>query len=155
MARTKQNHKTSFPKTADVTRDWYVIDATDKTLGRLCCEIARILQGKRKATFSPHCNVGDYVIITNAGKITYTGKNKGQQSKLWRHSGFIGGLKIESLEEVLSYHPERVIKYTVSKMLPKATNLRATLLKRLFVYSEDTHPHAGQSPKLIESIAKV
>lgn len=154
MANNKQNtdNKTSFVKRQGVDRKWYVIDAKGKVLGKLACEIVRILRGKRKADFTPHADNGDYVVIINAKDITYTGKNKGQQTTFWRHSGYIGGLKFETLEDLLERRPEQVIINVVNKMLPKATTARSNMLNRLKVYAGEEHQHQAQNPELIEEL---
>lgn len=148
--RQDSSNRTPLIKPSTAERKWYVIDAKDQVFGRLVCEIVRILRGKRKASFTPHCDNGDFVIVVNAKHFKLSGKNKGQQIKFYRHSGYMGGLKIENLEDLMQRDPCKAIMYMVNKMLPKSTNLRARLLKKLKVYASDKHPHAAQNPELLE-----
>ncbi len=157
-AETKENlnyNKTTFVNESTRQRNWYVIDAKDKVLGRLACEVARILRGKRKANFTPHCDNGDFVIIINAEHIMLTGKDKEDNIKYYKHSGYIGHLKTETLGELLKRRPEQVFINAVSRMLPKATHLRSLLLKKLKVYAGDKHPHSAQNPILIQEISNI
>ena len=139
--------KTKVLKTSEVKRNWYVVDATDKVLGRLASRIARVLIGKHRAQYTPHVDSGDFVVVINADKFRVTGK-KMTDKLYYSHSMYPGGLKKISLELMLEKHPERVIYHAVSGMLPK-NRLRARRLKRLKIYTDAKHPHAAQSPKEI------
>lgn len=138
-------NKTYVTKKDDVHKDWYVVDATGQTLGRLVTQVARVLSGKHKPTYSPAVDVGDYVIVVNADKIHVTG-NKLDQKMYYRHSGYPGGLKGITLRRQLQQHPERVIEHAVRGMLPK-NRLGRQMLKKLKVYAGPEHPHAAQQPK--------
>jgi len=129
-------------------RDWYVVDAEGLTLGRLATQIADTLRGKRKPTYTPHCDVGDFVVVINAEKIAVTG-SKRQTKRYYRHSGFPGGLRSRSLEEMLDRKPEDVIRLAVKGMLPRNKMARKQMLK-LKVYAGTDHPHAAQLPKPLE-----
>jgi large subunit ribosomal protein L13 len=132
----------------DVQRDWYVVDATGKTLGRLASEIAKILMGKHKPTYTPHVDNGDFVVVVNAEKIFVTGK-KLDKKIYYKHTGYMGHLKETTLKEMLQKKPEEVIKLAVRGMLPK-NKLRKRRMKRLKVYAGPNHPHTAQNPKPIE-----
>lgn len=135
-------------KASEITRKWYVVDAEGKTLGRLTSEIAKVLRGKHKPIFTPHLDTGDYVIVINAEKIAVTGKKMDQ--KIYRgHSGYSGGLKETTLKEMMEKKPENVIYHAVKGMLPKNTIGRKSL-KKLFVYTGETHKHEAQKPELLE-----
>ena len=134
--------KTYTAKPADVKREWHVIDAADKTLGRLCVNIARLLMGKHRPIYTPSQDTGDFVVVINAEKVRVTGK-KAQQKMYYRHSGYPGGLKSTSLEKMMQTHPTRVIEHAVKGMLPR-NRLSAGMMKRLKVYVGDSHPHQGQ-----------
>jgi large subunit ribosomal protein L13 len=137
--------KTYSAKKEDVVRRWYVVDATDQTLGRMATQIATILRGKHKPIFTPHLDCGDYVIVINAEKIRVTG-NKLDEKFYYRHSGYPGGLKAISLRDQLRRFPDRVITAAVRRMLPK--NLLARqIIKKLKVYAGSEHPHAAQNPE--------
>ncbi len=140
--------KTYSVKADEIKREWYLIDAEGKTLGRLASEIAKILRGKHKPIYSPHLDCGDYVIVINAEKIRVTGR-KLDQKIYYRHSGYPGGLKSITLREQLAKHPERVIKAAVKGMLPK-NRLGRKMLKKLKVYAGASHPHQAQQPKVLE-----
>lgn len=140
------NHKTFMAKKESVERNWYVIDATDKPLGRLASQVSRILTGKNKPVYTPHVDCGDYVIITNAEKIKLTGRKR-QQSMVHSYSGYPGGLKAVSYETMLEKHPEKLVEKVVKGMLPK--NRLKTYLK-LKVYAGPAHPHASQKPVELE-----
>lgn len=129
-------------------KEWYVVDAAGKTLGRLAVKVAHILQGKHKTSFVPHQDMGDYVIVTNAEKIAVTGK-KEEQKTYYRHSQYPSGLKATSLKEMRAKHPERIISLAVKGMLPH-NKLRDKRLKKLKVYAGDVHPHKAQNPKVLE-----
>ena len=137
--------RTYSPKAGDVTKDWYVIDATDVVLGRLASQAAQLLRGKHKATFAPHVDSGDFVIIINADKVALTGA-KLTDKMVYRHSGYPGGLKTKPIGELLESQPERVIENAVKGMLPHNKLGRAQLTK-LKVYAGAEHPHAAQQPK--------
>jgi large subunit ribosomal protein L13 len=139
---------TKVLKKAEIKRDWYVIDATDKILGRLASKIARVLIGKNKPQYSPHLDCGDFVVVINADKFRVTG-NKMKDKIYYSHSFHPGGLKKIHLELMLKKHPERVFYHAISGMLPK-NKLRARRLRRLKIYTDSKHPHTAQSPKRIE-----
>jgi len=140
--------KTYTPKPEDIQREWFVIDAKDQTLGRLATQVAQLLRGKHKPIFAPHVDVGDYVIVINADKIRVTG-NKLDQKQYYRHSGYPGGLKSRTLRQVLDTFPERVVHSAVRGMLPKNRLGRKTI-KKLKIYTGDSHPHQAQQPKVYE-----
>lgn len=144
--------KTYSPKAADIQREWFVIDAKDQTLGRLATQVAVLLRGKHKPMFAPHMDVGDYVIVVNCDKIRVTGR-KLDQKFYYRHSGYPGGLRSESLRDTLRKHPERVIQTAVRGMLPK-NRLGRKMIKKLKIYAGDTHPHQAQKPKVFELQAR-
>ena len=137
--------KTYMPNPNDMDRKWYVVDAEGKNLGRLSSEIARVLRGKHKPTFTPHEDMGDYVIVVNAEKITVTGK-KLDQKIYYHHSDYVGGMKETDLKSMLQKHPERVIEHAVKGMLPKGP-LGRQMYKKLFVYVGPEHKHAAQKPE--------
>ena len=130
------------PKNAELKPEWRVINAEGKTLGRLSSEIATLLQGKHRAGYVPYLNTGDYVVVINAEKIRVTG-SKLEQKKYYRHSGYHGGLKETTLQELLATYPERVIQQSVKGMLPKNTPGKR-MLSRLKVYAGENHPHSAQ-----------
>tara|TARA_B100001123_G_C15296554_1_gene1019419 strand:+ start:1610 stop:2056 length:447 start_codon:yes stop_codon:yes gene_type:complete len=130
------------PKNSELKPEWQVVDAEGKTLGRLSSEIATILQGKHRPGYVSYLNTGDYVVVINAKKIRVTG-NKLEQKKYYRHSGYHGGLKETTLQELLSTYPERVIQQSVKGMLPKNTPGKR-MLSRLKVYGGENHPHGAQ-----------
>lgn len=140
--------KTYFPKTDDITQEWYVLDAKGQNLGRLASRIATVLLGKHKPSFTPGVDTGDYVIVINAEKITVTG-NKLDDKYYYRHSGYPGGFKQISLRDQLDKHPERVIDRAVWGMLPH-NKFGRSLLKKLKVYAGPNHPHEAQQPKSLE-----
>ena len=133
---------------ATIERKWYVVDATDKTLGRLASEVAKVLRGKNKPTFTPFIDTGDYVIIVNAEKFKVTGK-KMSQKIYFQHSEYIGGVRETTLAEMLEKHPERVIEHAVKGMLPKGA-LGNQMYKKLFVYCGPEHKHQAQKPEVLE-----
>ena len=141
-------HKTYMAKPGEVKREWYVVDATGKTLGRLAAEIATILRGKHKPQYTPHVDVGDFVIVVNAEKIAVTGR-KLDQKRYYRHSGYPGGLRSVTLRQQLERHPDRVIRAAVKGMLPK-NRLGRRMLKKLKVYAGPEHPHQAQQPKPLD-----
>lgn len=140
--------RTYTPKAGDVEATWHVIDATDVVLGRLATQAAVLLRGKHKATFAPHVDSGDFVIVINAGKVALTG-NKRTSKLAYRHSGYPGGLRATPIGELLDKRPERVIEQAVRGMLPKNTLGRAQL-RKLKVYAGSEHPHAAQKPQPFE-----
>lgn len=140
--------RTYSPKPGDVQATWYVIDATDVVLGRLAAQVATLLRGKHKATFAPHADGGDFVIVINADKVALTG-NKRETKMAYRHSGFPGGLRTTPIGELLAKRPERVIETAVRGMLPKTT-LGRNQLGKLKVYAGSEHPHTAQQPKAFE-----
>ena len=135
----------------DRERNWYVVDAEGRTLGRLATQIADVLRGKRKPTYTPHCDVGDFVIVVNAEKIAVTGK-KLEDKLYWRHSGYPGGIKSKTLGDLLEQRPEEVIRRAVKGMLPR-NRLARQQLRKLKVYAGPEHPHHAQKPEqlLIET----
>ena len=135
-------------KAETVQRDWFVVDASGKTLGRLCSELAFRLRGKHKPTWSPHVDTGDYFVVVNADKIAVTG-NKLKDKMYHRFTGYVGNLKSESLEQALERHPERVIEIGVKGMLPK-TPLGRAMYRKLKVYKGAEHPHTAQQPKPLD-----
>ncbi|MBN2486766.1 MAG: 50S ribosomal protein L13 [Bacteroidales bacterium] len=139
------SYKTKSANKATVQKDWYVVDATNEVLGRLSTQVAKILRGKNKPDFTPHVDCGDNVIIVNAEKIRLTG-NKLTDKEYVRHTGYPGGQRFETPEEVLVKKPERIIEMAVKGMLPK-NRLGNAIFKNLFVYSGPAHPHEAQQPK--------
>ena len=137
--------KTYSPKASEIEREWHVIDATDQVLGRLATRVARLLMGKHKPTFSRNLDVGDYVVVINAGKVRVTG-NKAKQKVYYRHSGYPGGLKSITYDKLMETNPTRVIEHAVKGMLPQ-TRLGAKMMKKLRVYVGDTYPHPAQTKK--------
>ena len=135
--------KTYSTKVSDIKREWHVIDASDKILGRLATQVASLLMGKHKPIFSRNMDTGDFVVVINADKIRVTG-NKAKQKLYYRHSGYPGGLKSISLEKMMQTNPPRVIEHAVKGMLPH-NRLGASMLKKLKVYVGDTHPHLAQT----------
>lgn len=140
--------KTYSVKAGEIERDWYVVDARDRVLGRLASEIARILRGKHKPKYSPHLDVGDYVVVVNARHVRLTGR-KADQKAYFRHSGYMGGEKFIPFKRMIRTHPERVIERAVKGMLPKNA-LGRQMAKKLRVYANEEHPHAPQNPKPLE-----
>lgn len=140
--------KTYAVKASEIKREWYIVDAEGKTLGRLASEIAKILRGKHKPIFSPHLDTGDFVIVVNADKIRVTGR-KLSQKIYYRHSGYPGGLKTMTLGRLLQLHPARAVRFAVRGMLPD-NKLGRALIKKLKVYAGSEHPHAAQKPKALE-----
>jgi large subunit ribosomal protein L13 len=140
--------KTVFAKPERVRRDWYLVDASGKTLGRLATQIAMRLRGKHKPEFTPHVDCGDYIIVINAEKVAVTG-NKKRDKVYQQHPGQLGNLKTIALGKLLAEHPERAIEYAVKGMLPK-TILGRQMYRKLHVFAGTAHPHAAQQPKQIE-----
>ena len=145
---TEHTMKTFSAKPAEVRRDWFLIDAKDKTLGRMATEIARRLRGKHKPEYTPHVDTGDYIVVVNAEKVQVTG-NKQKDKMYHRHTGYPGGLKSMSFEKMIQSHPERLIELTVKGMLPKNPLGRA-MLKKLKVFAGPEHNHSAQQPKALE-----
>ncbi len=137
--------KTISAKPETVKRDWYIIDASDKTLGRMASEIAHRLRGKHKPEYTPHVDTGDYIVVINAEKVRVTG-NKAKDKMYHRHTGYIGGIKSISFEKLIDKAPERVIQTAVKGMLPKGPLGRA-MFKKMKVYAGEAHPHAAQQPQ--------
>lgn len=140
--------KTYSAKPSDVEREWFVVDADGKTLGRMATQIATILRGKHKPIYTPHIDTGDYVIVINAEKV-YTTGNRMETKMYHHHSGYPGGLKSFTLKEMLQRQPERVTRDAVRRMLPKGA-LGAQMLKKLKIYPGPDHPHEAQDPKPLE-----
>ncbi len=143
---------TYSPKAGDIQADWYVADAEGQTLGRFASEVAKIIRGKHKPTFTPHVNGGDYVVVVNAEKIAVTG-SKALTKTYYRHSGYPGGLSEMSFSEMREKHPERIIQAAVRGMLPK-NRLGRQMMSKLKVYAGPDHPHAAQRPEPLQ-IGKV
>ena len=139
--------KTYMPGASALEKKWYVVDATDMTLGRLASEVAKVLTGKNKPIYTPNIDTGDYVIVINAEKVKVTGK-KLDQKVYWHHTGFIGGQKETSHREMLRIHPERVIEHAVKGMLPKGS-LGADQYKKLHVYVGPDHEQTAQKPETL------
>jgi len=135
--------KTYSTRQSDIQRQWYIIDASDKTLGRLATEISRLLRGKHKVIYAPNLDTGDHVVVVNAAKVRVTGK-KARDKMYYRHSGYPGGLKSIRLGDLLATHPTRVIEHAVRGMLPH-NSLGRRMYKKLKVYAGPTHPHQAQT----------
>jgi large subunit ribosomal protein L13 len=148
MPRSDDSVKTYTVTPADIQREWYVVDAKGKTLGRLASEVAKILRGKHKPIYTPHADCGDYVIIVNADKVRVTGR-KMEQKMYYRHSGYPGGFKAIRLRDQLAQFPTRVLELAIRGMLPKGRLGRA-MYRKLKVYASETHPHEAQKPKKLE-----
>ena len=143
-----RSYQTFTARNETVQRDWYLVDASGKTLGRLAVELARRLRGKHKPVYTPHVDTGDYIVVVNAEKIAVTG-NKLADKQYHRFTGYIGNLKTETLSQALERHPERVIEIAVKGMLPKNPLGRA-MYRKLKVYAGAEHPHAAQQPQPLE-----
>ncbi|MBO9371834.1 MAG: 50S ribosomal protein L13 [Chloroflexus sp.] len=137
--------KTYHQKPSEVQRDWYIIDASGKVLGRLATQISTLLRGKHKPTFTPSVDGGDFVIVVNAEKIVLTGR-KPDQKIYYRHTGYPGGLKATPYKMMLAKHPDRILRLAVKRMLPK-NRMGRRLLSKLRIYAGPNHPHAAQQPK--------
>ncbi|AIO18079.1 50S ribosomal protein L13 [Candidatus Izimaplasma bacterium HR1] len=142
--------KTYMANSDTVERKWFVVDAKGKRLGRLATEVASVIRGKHKPTFTPHVDCGDYVIVINAKEIELTGK-KWDDKKYYRHSQYPGGLSTTTAKEMNNKFPERIVEFAVKGMLPKGKLGRA-MYKKLFVYAGAEHPHAAQKPEVMELI---
>ena len=139
--------KSFMASPATIERKWYVVDATDKTLGHLASEVAKVLRGKNKPIFTPHIDTGDYVIIVNAEKVQVTGK-KLDQKVYYHHSDYVGGMKETTLREMMAKKPEKVIELAVKGMLPKGP-LGREMYKKLYVYAGPDHKHQAQKPEVL------
>ena len=140
--------KSFMANPSNIERKWFVVDATDKTLGRLAAEVAKVLRGKHKPTFTPHMDTGDNVIIINADKVKLTGK-KLTQKVYFRHSGYLGGDKYTLAKDMLKKNPTRMVEFAVRGMIPK-NRLGEQIFKKLHVYAGAEHPHAAQMPEALE-----
>lgn len=140
--------KTYTARAEDIEREWFLVNAEGKTLGRLASEIAQVLRGKHKPIYTPHLDCGDFVIVVNAEKVRVTGR-KLDQKMYYRHTGYPGGIKSISLRNQLQKHPKRVLKAAVRGMLPK-NRLGRKMFKKLKVYAGNSHPHQAQQPKVLE-----
>jgi large subunit ribosomal protein L13 len=140
--------KTYTPKAPEIQRNWLVVDAQDQVLGRLASHVAQLLRGKHKPMFTPHLDMGDFVVVINAEKVRLTG-NKAENKQYFRHSGYMGGERFIPFRTMLEKHPERVIDLAVKGMLPK-NNLGRLMRRKLKVYAGPQHPHEAQQPKPIE-----
>ncbi len=140
--------KTYMAKKAEVKADWHVVDAADKVLGRLAVKVATVLMGKHRPTYTPHVDTGEFVIVTNAAKVRVTGAKLEQKGYDW-YTGYPGGYKVLSLQEMMDKHPDRVITAAVRRMLPK-NKLGTQMLSKLKVYAGPEHPHQAQQPKTLE-----
>jgi large subunit ribosomal protein L13 len=140
--------QTPWVKKEEVQRNWYLIDAKGQVLGRLASKLAYLLQGKHRPDFTPHVDQADFFVIINADKIKLTGK-KLDQKVYWRHSGYMGGLKLETARKLLEKKPEMLIHLAVKRMLPR-NRMRPKLLKKLKIYAGSNHPHTAQNPQPIE-----
>ena len=142
--------KTFSAKPSDITQDWYVVDASGKTLGRLASAVAHRLRGKHKAIFTPHMDTGDYIIVTNVEKLRVTG-NKALQKKYYRHSGYPGGISTTNFSKMQDRFPGRALEKAVRGMLPKGP-LGYAMLKKLKYYAGPAHPHSAQQPKSLQPV---
>lgn len=141
-------YKTYYPKAGEIERKWYLVNAEGEVLGRLASQIAAILRGKHKAQFTPHLDVGDFVVVINADKVRLSGR-KAESKSYFSHSGYMGGERIRSYRELLTKHPERILEKAVKGMLPH-NKLSRKQLHKLKVYSGPEHPHQAQQPQPLE-----
>ena len=139
--------KTFTPRAGDIERQWFVVDAEGKTLGRLASQIAHVLRGKHKPTYSPHMDLGDHIVVINAEKIRVTGR-KAERKVYYRHTGYPGGLRTTTYEDMLGKHPERILRIAVKGMLPNNI-LGRQMFKKLRVYAGPEHEHAAQQPQAL------
>jgi len=139
---------TFSPKPSDITRSWHVVDAEDLVLGRLATEVARLLRGKHKPIYAPHIDTGDHVIVVNAAKVVMSA-GKADKERVYRHSGYPGGLRSQTYAELLAARPEEAVRRAVRGMLPKGT-LGRSMLRKLKVYAGPAHPHAAQKPQTFD-----
>ena len=145
---------TYFANPSNIQKSWLLIDAKDQVLGRLSAQIAKILRGKHKPSYTPHMDCGDNIVVINAEKVRLTGK-KLQQKVYYKHTGFPGGIKEKTAGEMLNgRYPERMLKLAVKRMLPKESPLARQQFKNLYVYAEENHPHIAQKPKLVNPVKK-
>ena len=142
---SKLHFTTKHANAATVKRTWYVVDGTNQTVGRMCSRIAAVLRGKHKASYTPHFDAGDFVIVINADKVVFTG-NKLEEKEYDHFTGYPGGLKVESAKNLLARRPENIVERGVKGMLPK-NRLGRKMFKKLFVYAGAEHPHGAQQPK--------
>lgn len=140
--------KSYWAKPDEIEKKWFVVDAENKVLGRLATEVATILMGKHKPTYTPSIDTGDFIVIVNAEKFAVTG-NKMEAKKYYRHSGYLGGIKERTLKEQLDKKPEEVIRTAVRRMLPK-TKMGRAMIKKLKIYTGAEHPHAAQNPEVLD-----
>jgi large subunit ribosomal protein L13 len=141
--------RTYQPKASEIERAWHIVDADGAVLGRLATRVAQVLRGKHKPIWAPHLDVGDHVVVVNAAKVRVSGL-KQEQKRYWRHSGYPGGIRSRTLEEMLARQPERVIRMAVRGMMPRGP-LGRQMLKKLHVYSGSDHPHQAQKPQPLTS----
>lgn len=137
--------RTYSPKEKEIQRDWHVVDASGETLGRLAARVARLLMGKHKPMYTPHLDTGDHVVITNASKVKVSG-DKAKQKRYFRHSGYPGGLRGPTFEQVFASYPNRVVEHAIKGMLPH-NRLGRQMFRKLRVYAGSEHPHQGQTAK--------
>lgn len=140
--------KTYSAKAGEIKRDWWLVDATDQTLGRLSAKLAMILQGKNKPVYTPHIDTGDFVVVINVDKMRVTGR-KLDQKIYYRHTGYAGGQRATLMRDMMNDHPERVLTHAVKGMLPK-NRLSSAQLKKLKIFSGPEHTHAAQQPRVLE-----
>ncbi|RFM30664.1 50S ribosomal protein L13 [Deminuibacter soli] len=145
---SKLHFTTKHANAATVQRNWYVVDGTNQTVGRMCARIAAVLRGKNKASYTPHVDTGDYVIVINADKVVFTG-NKFEDKEYMHYTGYPGGQKVETAKELIKRRPDALIERAVKGMLPK-NRLGRKMVKKLFVYAGDVHPHTAQQPKALK-----
>lgn len=143
-----KRQETFSPRPGDIQRDWWLVDATDMPLGRLASEVAKVLRGKHKPTFTPHVDGGDFVVVINAEKVAVSGA-KETDKRYYRHSGYPGGLRSLALDEMREKHPERIVQNAVTGMLPK-NRLGRKIGAKLKVYAGSEHPHAAQRPQALD-----
>ena len=140
--------RTYTPREADIERRWYLVDAEGRTLGRLATRIAHVLRGKHKPTYTPHLDMGDHIVVINAGKIRVTG-NKAEQKVYYRHTGYPGGIRKTSFGQMMEKHPERILRTAVKGMLPN-TPLGRRMFRKLRIYAAGEHGHEAQNPEALD-----
>jgi len=140
--------KSFTPRAGDIERSWYVVDADGKTLGRLASQIAHVLRGKHKPTYSPHMDLGDHIVVINAEKIHVTGR-KAEQKVYYRHTGYPGGLRTTTYEDMMKKHPDRILRTAIKGMMPNNV-LGRQMFKKLRVYAGPEHGHAAQQPQALD-----
>jgi len=148
IGKTVTTMKSYTPRAGGIERSWYVVDAEGKTLGRLASQIAHVLRGKHKPTYSPHMDLGDHIVVVNAEKIHVTGR-KAEQKVYYRHTGYPGGLRTSTYEDVLNKHPERILRTAIKGMMPNNV-LGRQMFKKLRVYAGAEHGHSAQQPQVLE-----